>query len=183
MKYAGFSRASRLIYVEEYAEFFNNVGSYLQLNSSARHLNIEIIEDNIPNNFYNYKVQNRKLVLHNEIDEEHIQAVESLATELKIVKNLVRKANRPYLEIYGSTGISQHLINRMHSISEKILQDETLTESELALFEYQKSKFDNVSDMTMARMIVTQHAGWQSQLDTSLLTLLKNIDSQTSSGY
>ncbi len=183
MKYAGFSRGARLIYVEEFAEFFNNVGSYLQLNSTARHLSIEIIEDAIPENFYNYTVQNRKLLLHNEIDPEHIQAVDNLKSELLIVKNLVRKANRPYLETYGSTGIGQHLINRMFSIAKKILNKEALTISELDLFNYHKSKFDNVDDIIMAEMICTQTEVWETKLDISLLSLLKSIDSQTSSGY
>lgn len=183
MKYAGFSRNNRLVFVEEYAEFFNNVGSYLQLNSSARHLTIEIIEDNVPEIFYNYTVKNRMLEILPDIDPEHIQAVKSLENELTTVKNLVRRANRPYLEIYGSTGIGQHLINRMNSIAMKILTTESLSDSESALFEYQKSKFDNVDDLIMAEMICTQTKVWESQLDTSLLTLLKSIDSQTSSGY
>ena len=184
MKYGAFTKNNRVVFVENYVEFSNNLGLYLYFSQSARFLNTATFTaDSLPVDIYNYQIVDEKLVQYNPIKEEHIVAILKLQNDLNYIKSNTEKSARILLETYGNSNLGSYITSRIKTISEKIVNNHQLTDSEKQLFEYQKSKYDNVDDVSMAKMLLMQVSIWESRLDNSILNLIKNLDQNISGGF
>ena len=185
MKYSGFSKNSRLIFVENSFEFFNNLGNYLQFSVNSRFLEVVHFDsESLPEDYYNYTVVNGNIALINKsLPNETINSIKQFSQELSFIKNAIELPNRIYTEAFGNGGFGRHVTERIKSISIKILSSQELTKHEKNLFDYHKSKYDNVTDIAMANLILTQIDIWKTKLDIEILNLLKKIDSNIAGGF
>jgi hypothetical protein len=185
MKYSGFSKNSRLLFAEVSFEFFNNLGSYLQFSVNSRFLEVVHFDsESLPEDYYNYTVVNGNIELINKsISNETINSIKQFSQELSFIKDAIALPNRIYMEAYGNGGFGRYVSERLKSISKKILSSSELTKYEKNLFDYHKLTYDNVTDVDMANLILTQIDIWESKLDVEILNLLKKIDNNVAGGF
>lgn len=183
-KYGAFIKNKRVVYAENNTDFLSNLGSYLYFSQTARFLSVASFDaDSIPIDFYNYQIENNQLLPYEQIKEEHVDPIIKLQQDLEFIKQSIQKPNRILLEAYGSTDLGYHIALKIKLIAEKIIKGEELTASENKIFNYEKSKYVNVTDISMAEMILTQFKIWDTRLDNAILEMMIQLDNTISGGF
>jgi hypothetical protein len=183
-KFGAFTKNNRIVYAENNTDFLNNLGSYLYFSQSARFLTVTTFEaDTIPVDLYNFQVENNQLSPYEQIKEEHIDPIIKLKQDLEFIKQSIQKPRRILLEAYGHTDLGYHVALKIKLIAEKIIKGEQLTTPERKIFNYEKSKYDNVTDASVAEMILIQFKIWDTRLDNAILEMMTQLDSNISGGF
>jgi hypothetical protein len=184
-KFGALVKNNRVVYAESSDDFLNNLGVYLYFSQNARFLGINSFEaESLPNDLYNFEIINNNLKLIDvPIIEEHVQPILKLNKDLTFIKEALKKPTRLLLESYGHDNVGSYINLRLKEISEKLLKGLSLSNSEWAIFNYEKSKYDNVTDETMAKMLLTQINIWNTRLDNIMLETIKSIDNNISGGF
>jgi hypothetical protein len=183
MKYRALLRNNRVVYIEEDSDFLTNLGLYLYFSQTAKFLTIESFEsENLPIDYYNFSIQNNKLVPIESINEEHISPIIRLNQDLECIRNASKNPSRIMFEVYGNSDICHYINNKLKNIAERILANQELTSAEQSIFNYEKSKYDNVDNEKMANMILAQNKLWESRLDYAILEMLRSLDKNLSGG-
>ena len=185
MNYSGFSKNSRLLFVEDSTKFLNSLGIYLQFSINARFLDVVHFNlESLPEDYYNYKIINGEIsLIDNQLHEKNVNSIKQFSQELIFIKHAIDVPNRIYMESHGDGRFGRYVTEKIKSISTKVLSSHNLTKHEQNLFDYHKSKYDNVTDEVMAEMILTQINVWETKLDIEILNLLKKIDSNIAGGF
>lgn len=184
MRYGSFVRNDRVIFAEQETSFLYNLSLYLYFSQNARFCNVSFFEEQtLPDDLYNYQIDNNKLVRQKDINQNHIQAINKFNNDLKFISSQSQKLTKLCYETQGHYNLGFYLQKKIEKIAYKIVNDEKLTITEKQIFDYEKSKYSNTDDKNMAKMILTQLNLWESQLDKNLLTLIKNLDKNISGGF
>lgn len=185
MRYGAFTKNRRIVFAEDRIDFFNNLEIYLYFSQTARFLTIAYFEaENIPDDIYNYQiVDNRLELLESPIIDEQIHPINKLRMDLESIKNDTDRSKKLLIETFGNDNLGTYISSKYKKIAEHIINNQPLTPAEQQLFQYEKSKYDNITDIKMAEMIIAQIKLWEHRLDYSILESIKNIDKKIAGGF